>query len=113
MTIDDTAREVFDDINIDRNAARVAAKAIAQQIIDESASTDKPLQGLVYDVWSLYNEGEPQCAFSAPYEDKRLVFTGTFEKEGESEPVERRSVLTQSEVLSLLRELKEGPDARA
>lgn len=65
MTIRETAREVFEDINIDRDDALIAAKALAQQIIDKSASTDEPLQGLAYDVWSLYNKGEPQLIFRA------------------------------------------------
>lgn len=105
MTISEEARAVFEEIGADREAALIAAKAIAQQIIGESAEDDEPLSGLVYDVWGLYNEGTPRCRFTAPYENRDIVFSGFFRRNGADDSyVVRRKAFSQHELVELLRD---------
>lgn len=104
MTISDDARTAFEEIGADHQDAGLAAKAIAQQIIDESASDEQPLTGLVYDVWGLYNEGSPRCRFTAPYENRDIVFSGLFRRTDEDDNfVVRRKVLSQNAMAELIR----------
>ena len=70
MTISEEAQDAFEELGADHQDASRAAKAIAQQIIEASASEELSLSGLVYDVWGLYNEGSPRCRFTAPYENR-------------------------------------------
>lgn len=105
MTISEGARDVLDEIGADRRAALMAAKAIAQRIIGESEDGDQPLSGLVYDVWGLYNEGMPRCRFTSPYENRDIVFSGFFHRNGNEEGfVVRRKALSQHELVELLRD---------
>lgn len=110
MTISEEARHTFEEIGADHTAAQVAAKALAQQIIEESATEAQPLTGLVYDVWGLYNEGTPRCRFTAPYENRDVVFSGLFRQSGDEEFVVRRKVVSQHEIVQLLRDsMASGP----
>lgn len=109
MTISEEAQKVFDEIGADRRAALIAAKAIAQQIIGESEDSEQPLSGIVYDVWGLYNEGSPRCRFTAPYENRDIVFSGFFHRNSSDEGfVVRRKALSQHELAELLRDCTRG-----
>ena len=99
MTIDDTARHVVDARNLSRDDLLLASKSLAQRIIDDSQTTDDPsLNGLVYDVWGLYNDGAPRCRWTAPYQNDDLVFTGQFRVADEDTFVVRRKVLAPDEL---------------
>ncbi|MES3629607.1 MAG: hypothetical protein PPP56_05515 [Longimonas sp.] len=92
MTIDEQARTTIEDLGLDRTELLIGAKAIAQEIIEESTSTDRPLQGMVYDVWGLYNDGTPKCSF-ATNKDGDLVFTAQFHTdENDVHEVKRRAI---------------------
>ena len=110
MTISEEAQTAFDEIGMDHQAASLAAKAIAQQIIDDSASDGPPLTGLVYDVWGLYNEGSPRCRFTAPYENRDIVFSGLFRRSNDDDSfVVRRKVFSQHAIVELLQENQTSP----
>jgi hypothetical protein len=106
MTISDDARTLFDRLDLQHDDALLLAKATAQRLIDESATGDRPLNGLVYDVWGLYNDGTPKCRFEAPYENKEeIVFTGQFRRAGEDGFVVERTVLSLDDVRDILRSI--------
>ena len=103
MTISDEAKSAFEEIGADHQDASLAAKAIGQQIIDESGDDEQPLTGLVYDVWGLYNEGTPRCRFTAPYENRDIVFSGLFRRTDDDDNyVVRRKVMSQNAIAELL-----------
>ncbi len=104
MTISDEAKVALEEIGADHQDASRAAKAIAQQIIEDSAADEQPLTGMVYDVWGLYNEGSPRCRFTAPYENRDIVFSGLFRRDDDDDNfVVRRKVMSQNAVAELLR----------
>jgi hypothetical protein len=110
MTISSEARTVFEEIGADHQDAGLAAKAIAQQIIDDSASEEQPLTGMVYDVWGLYNEGDPRCRFTAPYKNRDIVFSGLFRRaDGDDDFAVRRRVFSQSEMAELIQKNATSP----
>lgn len=111
MTIDEEAMPILDAHDLDREDLLLATKCIAQNIIDESAGSDTPLSGLVYDVWGLYNDGMPKCRWTAPYEDDDVVFSGQFRVTGEDAFVVRRKVLNADELLSVVRQVYADRDA--
>jgi len=92
MTIHDGAKELFNDLGLDRTDVRVVAKSIAQQIIDESDRTGPPLCGMVYDVRTLYDEGVLRCEFSVK-EGETVHFRAQLQTEGEGDQVERQRTL--------------------
>lgn len=106
MTISDSARDRFSSLGLDREAVELLAKSLAQQIIEESQGSNTPLGGMDYDVWSLYNEGMPKCAFSVP--DEQLLFTGNFHLDGSDEIVERSRTVTDDDVEAFLNEINGG-----
>jgi hypothetical protein len=108
MTLSDDAKARFDAMGLDYDAMLTLAKAAAQQIIDESQDADRPLTGLVYDVWGLYNDGTPKCRFEAPYDNDDLVFTGQFRREGTEGFVVERTVLTPERAHELVHESLNG-----
>lgn len=79
MTVTTDAQDVLADLGMDRADARLAAKSLAQGMIDDSASTQTPLTGVVYVVSGLYNEGTPDCTFTTDGDE--IVFAGTFRAE--------------------------------
>ncbi|MFO8232149.1 MAG: hypothetical protein R6U20_05730 [Longimonas sp.] len=92
MTIDDQARTLLEPHGLDRAHVLVGAKALAQQMIEQSAATEHPLKSLVYDVWGLYNDGQPKCRLTTA-DDGELVFTAQFHTEDEDvHTVKRRTV---------------------
>jgi len=92
MTIDDQARTMLKPAGLDRARLLVGAKALAQQIIEESAASNHPLQGMVYDVWGLYNDGQPKCRLTTTSEGD-LVFTAQFHTQDDDvHEVKRRTV---------------------
>lgn len=92
MTIDEQARSVLEPHGLDRERLLIGAKALAQQIIEDSASTDRPLTGMVYDVWGLYNDGQPKCRLTTS-DDGDLVFTAQFHTENDDiHEVKRHSI---------------------
>lgn len=88
MTISDDAKDVLNAQGLDRDDARVAAKCVGQQVIDDSAESEMPLTGMVYDVWGLYNEGMPECHISV--EGDEVAFTAQYRTEANDARVERR-----------------------
>jgi len=105
MTISEEAKTALEEIGADHQDASLAAKAIGQQIIAESAADEKPLTGLVYDVWGLYNEGSPRCRFTAPYENRDIVFSGLFRRTDDGDNfVVRRKVMSQNAIAELLQQ---------
>jgi len=105
MTIGDDAREAFNELDLDREDLLLAAKSVAQSIIDDSRESDEPLSGMLYDVWGLYNDGMPKCRWTAPYENEDIVFSGQFRVAGSDAFVVRRKVITRDDLIDLLREL--------
>jgi hypothetical protein len=105
MTIGDDAREAFNELDLDREDVLLAAKSVAQSIIDDSRESDEPLSGMLYDVWGLYNDGMPKCRWTAPYENEDIVFSGQFRVEGSDAFVVRRKVISRDDIIALLREL--------
>lgn len=92
MTLNQPAQTLAQQHNLDRAQLLVGAKAIAQEIIDESQASDAPLQGLVYDVSGLYNEGEPRCTFDSP-DSETFSFTGEFRAANDDiHKIERSSI---------------------
>jgi len=110
MTITQDAKDVLDGIQVDREQALAVAKSIAQQVVDDSASTDTPLTGVVYAVWSLYNEGMPECKLAVPDGDGGVVFSGKFRTE-EGHTTTRRRHLTSEELRTLIEEAPAGTRA--
>jgi hypothetical protein len=106
MTVDDEARTAFETLGFDRDDLLVAAKCVAQRVIDNSQEEETPLNGLVYDVWGLYNDGSPKCRWTAPYDNDDVVFTGQFRVEGQDAFVVRRKVLPLSDIESVVRDLR-------
>ncbi len=92
MTIDDQARNMLEPRGLDRARLLIGAKALAQKMIEESSSSELPLKSMVYDVWGLYNDGEPKCRLTTTT-DGDLVFTAQFHTENdEIHEVKRRAV---------------------
>jgi hypothetical protein len=106
MTTSEDAREVLKSLDVTREEAVLAAKSVAQQIIQESKGSDEPLSCMVYDVWGLYNEGSPKCRWTAPYESDDLVFSGQFRVKDTDSFVVRRKVLEADAVQQLVREMR-------
>ena len=80
MTIDSDARPIFDTLGFSRNHLLLVAKSLAQDVIDDSRAP--VLCGLVYDVRGLYNDGQPKCRWTAPFDDTDdIVFSGQFRVE--------------------------------
>ncbi|MFP4227425.1 MAG: hypothetical protein ACLFTE_01200 [Salinivenus sp.] len=100
MTVTDDAKDVLADLEMDRDDALLAAKSLSQQIIDDSASTQSPLTGVVYAVQGLYNEGTPECTFAAE-EGPALVFAGTF-RTADGDAVKRRRRLRPEELRAVV-----------
>ena len=103
MEINDDARRLFEEMNLSRDAAEVIAKGLAQRIID--TAEDPPLQGIVYDVWGLYNEGIPRCRFSIEDASGHVTFEGRF-KATNARSVSRSLTCTPDEMLAVLDEVK-------
>jgi hypothetical protein len=106
MTIGDEARPIFDTIGFTREGLLLAAKSVAQEIIDRTR--EPALCGLVYDVRGLYNDGQPKCRWTAPYDDDEIVFTGQFRVEDGAEEeafVVRRVSLSPSALEDRIRAL--------
>ena len=91
MTVTADAKDVLSDLKMDRADARVAAKSLAQGIIDDSASTQAPLTGVVYVVSGLYNEGTPECTFTTD-EEGDIVFAAKFRAENGAAVTKRQHV---------------------
>lgn len=106
MKVDSNARERFEDLGIDRKAATLLAKSLAQQIIDESDGSDHPLSGIVYDVWSLYNEGIPRCRFTVEDETDAIRFKGVFREDTNRDDclVERTTTCADHEIQRILQQ---------
>lgn len=107
MTIDATAQPTFDQHNLSRDDVLLAAKCVAQRIIDDSQDSDDmpPLSGLVYDVWGLYNDGMPKCRWTSPYENDDLLFSGQFRVDDDDTFVTRRAVLSPGDLDEVLTEV--------
>lgn len=107
MTIANDARDVLADMGLDRDDTMVVAKCLVQQIIDDSESSDTPLTGVVYAVSGLYNEGMPECEFTASDERDGVVFSGEFRTETGDTTTKRRRV-ESDELRSLVDEAPPG-----
>lgn len=90
MTVPDDVQGVFADLEMNRGDARIAAKSLAQTIIDDSSAGQTPLTGVVYAVSGLYNEGVPECTFTT--DDEAVVFSGEFRTESGDVVTKRRRV---------------------
>jgi len=109
MTISEDAKTALTALGVDVDEATVAAKAVALRIIEESKETDTPLEGMVYNVWGLYNDGSPKCRLTAPYENDDLVFSGQFRVRGEDAFVVRREVMSRDEMMRAIDEIRQPP----
>lgn len=97
MTIDDQARSMLEPKGLGRDRLLIAAKALAQNMIEESASTERPLKSMVYDVWGLYNDGEPKCRLTTT-DDGELVFTAQFHTENDDIHEVKRQAISVNEL---------------
>jgi len=104
MTLTEDAQATFADLGLDRDDALLAAKSMGQTIIEESQSTDTPLEGMVYEVWGLYDDGMPACQFSVPDGGDDVVFNGQFRTGGETPFVERRRTISPEALTALVEE---------
>ena len=104
MTLTEDAQATFADLGLDRDDALLAAKSMGQTIIEESQSTDTPLESMVYEVWGLYDDGMPACEFSVPDEGDEIVFDGQFRTGGETPFVERRRTISPDALTALVEE---------
>ena len=105
MTISEDARDAFDRLGLTRDDVLLAAKSVAQSIINDSRESDTPLSGMLYDVWGLYNDGSPKCRWTAPYEDDDLVFSGQFRVDGSDALVVRRTVMSPADLDALIADI--------
>jgi hypothetical protein len=113
MTLTEDAKTTFADLGLDRDDALLAAKSMGQTIIEESQSSDTPLESMVYEVWGLYDDGMPACEFSVPAEEDEIVFTGQFRTGGDTPFVERRRTLSPDGLKALVEEATPNPDLSA
>lgn len=107
MTLTTEAKTAFTEAGLDRDDALLAAKVLGQQIIDDSASSDTPLAGIVYEVWGLYDEGMPACRFRMPDPDE-VVYQGHFRTKNGGALVERQRTLSIDALMSLTKEAYEN-----
>jgi hypothetical protein len=101
MTLTDDAQHVLAEHGLDRDDALAAAKALGQQIIDQSQSTDTPLGGMVYEVWGLYDDGMPACQFGCSGDPAEVTFSGQFRSAEGGSYVERRRTLSVGDLRAL------------
>jgi hypothetical protein len=102
MTLSTDVQSVFSEHGLDRDDALVAAKALGQRIIDESKSTSTPLEGIVYEVWGLYDDGMPACQFDCPDDGDEVVFSGKFRTASGGSYVERERTLSVEDLDALI-----------
>lgn len=100
MTLTTDAKTIFTKHGLDRKKALVAAKTLGQMIIDESTG-EAPLEGMVYEVWGLYNDGMPACRFESAGEGDEVEFVGTFRTKGGAF-VKRHRTLGADEIEALV-----------
>jgi len=81
MTLTSDAQTIFARHGLDRRDVLVAARTLGQMIIEESTG-EAPLDGVVYEVWGLYNDGMPACRFESAGEGDEIEFIGTFRTKG-------------------------------
>jgi hypothetical protein len=81
MTLTTDAQTLFTKHGLDRKDALVAAKTLGQMIIEE-VTGEAPLEGIVYEVWGLYNDGMPACRFESTGAGDEVEFVGTFRTKG-------------------------------
>lgn len=102
MTLTTDAQTLFAKHGLDRRDALVAAKALGQMIIEESTG-EAPLEGIVYEVWGLYNDGMPACRFESAGEGDEIEFVGTFRTKGGAF-VKRHRTMRAEEIEALVEE---------
>jgi len=102
MTLTEDAQTVLAEHGLDRDDALAAAKALGQQIIDESQSTNTPLGGMVYEVWGLYDDGMPACEFGCSGDPEEVIFSGQFRSAQGGSYVERRRTLSVEDLRALV-----------
>jgi len=100
MTFTTDAQTIFAKHGLDRRDALVAAKTLGQMIIDESTG-EAPLEGIVYEVWGLYNDGMPACRFESTGEGDEIEFIGTFRTKGGAF-VKRHRTMRADEIEALI-----------
>jgi hypothetical protein len=108
MTLTENAQTVLAEHGLDRDDALVAAKALGQQIIDESQSTNTPLGGMVYEVWGLYDDGMPACEFGCSGDPAEVTFSGQFRSAQGGSYVERRRTLSVEDLRALVEQAPGG-----
>ena len=91
MTLTTDAKTIFTKHGLDRTDVLAAAKTLGQMIIDESTG-EAPLEGMVYEVWGLYNDGMPACRFESTGKGDALEFVGTFRTKGGAFVKRRRTI---------------------
>ncbi len=111
MTLTQDAKTALTDAGLDRDGALLAAKSLGQQIIDESASSNTPLEGMVYEVWGLYDEGRPACRFQMPNGDDEVVYEAHFRTEDGGTPVKRKRTLSIEALTTLVKETRQNHPA--
>ena len=108
MTLSTDVQSLFSERGLDREDALVAAKALGQQIIDESKSTSTPLEGIVYEVWGLYDDGMPACEFGCSGDPAEVTFSGQFRSAQGGSYVERRRTLSVEDLRALVEQAPGG-----
>lgn len=101
MTLSDEVQDLFSERGLDRADALVVAKRLGRQIVEESRTTETPLEDVVYEVWGLYDDGKPACWFTREKGDGNVLFTGTFRTKNGGAYVERRRRLSPDELCLL------------
>jgi len=111
MTLTRDAKTTFAELGLDRDDALLAAKSVGQTIIEESQSSDTPLESMVYEVWGLYDDGMPACEFLVSNGEEDIVFVGQFRTGGDTPFVERRRTFSPDALKTLVEEAAPGLSA--
>jgi hypothetical protein len=109
MTLTTEAKDTFGDLGLDRDDALLAAKCMGQTMIEDSQSTDTPLESMVYEVWGLYDEGIPACEFSVPNGEEEIVFAAQFRADEDTPFVERRRTISPDALKYLVEQAASPP----
>jgi hypothetical protein len=97
MILTDAVQNLFAEQGLDRTDALSLANRVGQKIVEESKTSETPLEGVVYEVWGLYGDGKPACWLTTSGEND-VLFIGKFRTKEEGTYVERRRVLSREDL---------------
>jgi len=102
MTLTDEVQDLFSKRELDRADVLLVAQTLGQTIVEESRTSETPLEDVVYEVWGLYDDGMPACWFTMTDREEHILFTGKFRTKTGGPYVERRRVLSLEELCVLV-----------